>query len=371
MSLARSTILLFTFTCISPQVLADVETPPPGEIKTSEVSGNTAAYGRRAHFWVSISSQPSSDVTIGLRSTDPSEGELGVDELVFTPENWEYRQSVDVFGRNQTLQNVEQHYSIVLEPAQSADSRYHLLDAEDVRMRGAVLELSSPQEPIWVVAGLKSLVFLDVLSTVGSAVNYELLNAPAGMTIDRHGTIKWTPPMGSAGSSTMFSVRATLRARPIQNFESVLDLTVNVAPVETVNTEVVGNELRVVDASTSANDLRFQFLSDSPVGRELKRVDSQYLPPIPSIVTRLTDIVYSTDLTEGDIRLLVPLSVLPDESDWSRLAIYYRLNSTRVQGWSSGSPAREVINVEGVEYAVLKSYSVQGEHFIGLKPVYR
>lgn len=297
---------------------------------------------------------------------------MRVDSLVFTPSNWDYPQRVEVVGRNQSVVLGKQNYSITLSPARSLDPSYDGVDPDDVPMKGLLLELYSNENPVWMTESQESFVRVETSYTGGpsSAVRYELLNAPAGMSIGKSGLIRWKPPVGSRGANYNFSVRAITSALLKQNLETQLKMEVRVSPSEALLvSSVVANELRVTDAGSSLNDVRFRFKTDDVQGRELRIIDEEYLPPLPSSVTRLTEVYYSVQENNEELEVLVPLSLLSDPRDAGRLSVFYRVNTQqRPSIWVGGRTARELETVNGVEYVVIKTRSLYGENFIGLRP---
>lgn len=68
-----------------------MEIPGDGSLETTEEGG-------KASFAVKLTSKPNSDVTIGISSSDESEGTVFPDELIFTPENWNGMHTVTIIG---------------------------------------------------------------------------------------------------------------------------------------------------------------------------------------------------------------------------------------------------------------------------------
>ncbi len=83
-------------------------------------------------FDVSLASEPSADVTIGISSSDTTEGTIDKTSLTFTPANWDTPQSVTVTGVDDPIEDGDVPYSIVTDPAESTDPNYNGLDANDV-----------------------------------------------------------------------------------------------------------------------------------------------------------------------------------------------------------------------------------------------
>lgn len=101
-------------------------TPTSGLVTTED--GGTAA------FQVKLESEPISDVTIPLRSSDPSEGTADTRALEFTPDDWEVSKTVTVTGMNDSDEDGARRYVIVLERARSRDRFYHGFDPDDVSL---------------------------------------------------------------------------------------------------------------------------------------------------------------------------------------------------------------------------------------------
>jgi len=358
-------IIIF-LTMFSGNVIAE----PLGTVVVSEVKGHTGRSNSQAQFWVSLSKQPTADVTIGVRSDNTEEGIPNVEELVFTTENWRYRQAVDVIGQYRENGGFSQNYHIELLPAVSLDANFSGVDADDVHMRGLVLEASSSQSTIWLTPDFKAQHSIDVYYTGGAFSNlrFELLNAPVWMDVGRDGFLYFQPPYGAPGTSSEFCVRVTDTRRP--QLVSEIDLRVNVAPTRQLTTQIIEDELRVTDTSSTLNDMRFVFESDSAAGRELNLISPEHVPPVPSQVKRLSDIFYSDQLNEGKIEIRVPLSLIDNDADIGRLVMFHRVIGRGAVGWLSGLTTREVRTIDGVDYAILKSRSLYGEQFIGLEPVY-
>ncbi|MGA9524361.1 MAG: hypothetical protein WBV82_23095 [Myxococcaceae bacterium] len=108
--------------------------PGPVEVKnldddsvglTTQLSGATSEAGNQATLSVELDSEPTADVTIALRSTDPSEGTLSLTQFVFTPLNWMDPQTVTITGANDDEADGPQPYAVEL-ASNSADVNYTL-----------------------------------------------------------------------------------------------------------------------------------------------------------------------------------------------------------------------------------------------------
>ena len=79
-----------------------------------------------------LNSQPTGDVTVGLSSSDPTEGTISVASVTFTTANWNVPQTVSITGVNDELDDGDIGYTIVTAVATSSDGNYNGLNASDV-----------------------------------------------------------------------------------------------------------------------------------------------------------------------------------------------------------------------------------------------
>lgn len=83
-------------------------------------------------FTVVLNSEPTADINIDLSSSDSSEASVSPASLTFTALNWDIAQTVTVTGVNDDVDDDPQSYTIMVEPASTADATYNGLDASDV-----------------------------------------------------------------------------------------------------------------------------------------------------------------------------------------------------------------------------------------------
>ena len=108
---------------------------PPGGVQVSPVGGlQTTEAGGTASFNVVLIAPPLQPVEIPLRSTDPGEGAVKPASLRFDGTNWSQPQVVTVTGVDDTERDGVQSYTVVVEKATSADSRYAGVDGDDVQV---------------------------------------------------------------------------------------------------------------------------------------------------------------------------------------------------------------------------------------------
>jgi subtilisin family serine protease len=112
--------------------LTNADDDTVGFLVTPPLSSSTTEAGGAAAFSVRLTSQPMSDVTVAIASSDSTEGTASVASLVFTAADWNLPQTVSVTGLDDLVDDGNVAYSIVLSPATSTDPAYQGLDATDV-----------------------------------------------------------------------------------------------------------------------------------------------------------------------------------------------------------------------------------------------
>ena len=104
----------------------------PG-IVVSPTSGlTTTEAGGTATFTVRLNSQPTANVTIGLTSSDTTEGTVSPASLTFTTANWALPQTITITGVDDSVADGNIAYTIVTAAATSTDTKYNGLNAADV-----------------------------------------------------------------------------------------------------------------------------------------------------------------------------------------------------------------------------------------------
>ena len=103
---------------------AGITVSPSGGLKTTEAGG-------AATFTIYLGSEPTAEVTIGLASSDPSEGTVSPAAVTFTAANWSLPQTVTITGVDDDLDDGNVSYTVFTAAAVSADNVYNGLNAAD------------------------------------------------------------------------------------------------------------------------------------------------------------------------------------------------------------------------------------------------
>ncbi len=95
-------------------------------------SGFTTEAGGQSEFTVVLNSQPTSDVTLFVRSNNTREGTVSVESIVFTPANWNVPQTVTITGQNDPVDDGDTEYSISIGLLASEDPLFQLVTPRSV-----------------------------------------------------------------------------------------------------------------------------------------------------------------------------------------------------------------------------------------------
>jgi CSLREA domain-containing protein len=109
-------------------------TAAPGVTVTPPSNNLLTEGGTFTQFSVVLNTAPTSNVTINLSLSDPTEGSIGVNVLtfIFTPLNWNIAQQVTVTGVNDYLLDGGIGHSVITSNTSSADPTYNNLSVDDI-----------------------------------------------------------------------------------------------------------------------------------------------------------------------------------------------------------------------------------------------
>jgi autotransporter-associated beta strand protein len=110
----------------------DNAAPTPGLTVTPTEGLATTEAGGSATFTIALRTQPTSNVTIPLSSSDPTEGTASTSSVTFTPANWNVPQTVTVTGVDDAVDDGDIAYSIITGLASSTDPAYQGVNSTDV-----------------------------------------------------------------------------------------------------------------------------------------------------------------------------------------------------------------------------------------------
>ncbi|TWX72804.1 PKD domain-containing protein [Colwellia sp. C1TZA3] len=337
--------------------------PTPG-ITVGTVTGNTATVNATAEFSIQLSSRPTANITIPLNSSNESEAITEQSELIFTEDNWLQAQSVIVKGTNENVQNGEQNFQIILGTVTSSDIFYNGLNPDDVNLKGIELTIAKSEVLTPFIADIAVVIQPQVSYTGSSQLSFSLTESPEGMDIDLStGIINWTPEAPNEGES--YTVITSVNDG---NKFSEASFEVKVALTTPVEVSMTNNEIEIVEPQLDLLGVKFRFADDSSALPIIKTTTVESVNSAIFKGEKLTELFIANDDLLRESEVLVPISLLPEFSDVTRLAVYhYVLNEE--SGEQAWSPVRLNLSLEGSadrEYAVLDMGALKGIFYIGL-----
>jgi hypothetical protein len=106
--------------------------PTPGSFTVSSISGNTTEAGGTATYTIVLDSAPTDTVTVGVSSSDETEGTVSTSSIAFTSLNWSTPVTVTITGVSDGVVDGDVAYNIVNAAAVSNDSTYNGINPNDV-----------------------------------------------------------------------------------------------------------------------------------------------------------------------------------------------------------------------------------------------
>jgi hypothetical protein len=152
---------------------AGITVTPTSGLVTTEALGT-------ATFTIVLDSQPTADVTIGLSSSDLTEGTVSPASVTFTSANWNAAQTVTVTGVDDAVGDGNIAYSIITAPAVSDDPNYSGFVVDDVSVT------NEDNDPSIIVTPTSGLVTTEAAGEPGPNTFTIVLNTQptADVTID-------------------------------------------------------------------------------------------------------------------------------------------------------------------------------------------
>ena len=99
-----------------------IVTPTTATVPTNRI--DTSEAGLFQIMTIVLTSQPTSDVTIPINSSDATEGVPSVSSVTFTDQNWNVPQEISITGQDDAQRDGDVNYEIRTGNATSADNDY-------------------------------------------------------------------------------------------------------------------------------------------------------------------------------------------------------------------------------------------------------
>jgi len=117
--------LLSVAACEGPEPAPGVNTKVAKLLRTSES-------GEKASFTMVLNSEPKSNVSFNIASSDTTEGDVEPKQVIFTPSNWKTPITVNVNGINDDLPDGDITYIVSIDGAVSSDAKYSGLGKSNI-----------------------------------------------------------------------------------------------------------------------------------------------------------------------------------------------------------------------------------------------
>ncbi len=279
----------------------NVDNDSPG-ITVDPTSGLvTTEAGGTATFTVVLNSQPTADVVITLMSSDTTEGTASPMTLTFTMANWNAPQTVTVTGVSDTIFDGDQPYTIVTNPATSADPLY---DGRDPANVSVVNDDDDPGVAVTPTSGLVTTeaggtaTFRVVLNTMPSAnVTVSLASSDTG-----EGTVS---PSSMTFTTANWNAPQTATVTGVDDAVADGDQPYMIVTGNTVSTDLSYNGLPVADVSvTNTDDETAGFILAGTGGLSVTEAGSTASFTIRLRSQPTADVILpldSSDTTEGTV----------------------------------------------------------------------
>ena len=207
----------------------------------------TTEHGETATFAVVLTSQPTASVTIGLSSSDTTEGTVSTSSLIFTAANWNAPQTVTVTGVSDgTLIDGDQLYTIVTAPAVSSDRNYNTMNAADVSVTNRDNNPPIAQNfTATVVEDVNTYITLVATDVNGDPLTYYLDRDPLAAMVSIVGNQVYYQPFPNYNAGDNF----TYHANDGSLNSNIATVTVSFTPVNDVPSFTKGsNQIILEDA---------------------------------------------------------------------------------------------------------------------------
>ena len=240
--------------------VANADNDIPG-IAVSPTSGLvTTESGGTNEFTIVLNAAPSANVTIGLSSSDTTEGTVSPSSVTFTTGDWSVPQTVVVTGVNDFVDDGNINYTIITAPATSTDGGYSGLNGADV----SVSNLDDD------VSGVSPNIGLNVLTVVEGKTN--------GYTVvlDSQPTANVTVNIASSNTSQGGTAAPTSLIFTPANWNNPQPVTATGADDLVVD----GNTYWTNTLTFSSSDILYAALS--PVLVTLQTLDNEGVLTLPS-----------------------------------------------------------------------------------------
>jgi subtilisin family serine protease len=173
--------------------LSNLDDDTAGITRGTPSGTTTTEAGGAVTFGVRLNSEPTANVTIGLNSSDTTEGAVSANSLIFTAANWNVEQTVTVIGVDDAIFDGNIAYTIVVAAATSSDPLYNTINPADVSLTNLDNDPAPPSKFYVVDDATQNRTYEYDAS--GAAIENYLVNsgnaAPRGAAMTAAGDKVW------------------------------------------------------------------------------------------------------------------------------------------------------------------------------------
>ncbi|NJK75255.1 MAG: hypothetical protein HC942_15975 [Microcoleus sp. SU_5_6] len=222
-------------------------------ITVSQIAGlTTTEAGGTATFTVVLATQPTANVSVGLSSSNSTEGTVSVPSLTFTPNNWNQPQTVTVTGADDAVADGNIPYSIVTATAVSTDPNYSGLNAADVAVTNNDNDIA------------------------GVTVSPTAINAAEGSTNGSYSLVLTSQP--TANVNITFDAGNQISAiAPITFTPANWNVAQNVAVIAVDDADVEGNHAGSIVHAATSTDSQYNGVAIGPIDVSIADNDTRTL----------------------------------------------------------------------------------------------
>ena len=246
-----------------------------------------------------LNTQPTANVTIGLSSSDASEGTVSPASVTFTAGNWNSPQTVTVSGVNDDLDDGDVGYTIVTAAATSADANYNSLNAADVSVTNIDNDTAgitvSPVNTLTTTEAGGTATFTIVLNTQPTA------DVTIGLTSSdtSEGTVS---PASVTFTAANWSTPQTVTVIGVNDDLDDSDVAYTIVTAAATSTDANYNGLDAADVSVTNTDDDTAGITVTPISGDTSEGGGTATFTIVLDTQPASDVVIgisSSDLTEG------------------------------------------------------------------------
>jgi hypothetical protein len=222
----------------------------------SAISGDTTEAGSAASFTLVLLSAPTSEVNIGLNSSNTAEGTVAPASLIFTANNWSTPQTVTVTGVDDATVDDSITFSIITAAASSTDPNYNGLNPDDISVVNADDDTAGVTFSAPSVSGIEGQItsYTAVLSTQPSTEVLVVVTPDSQSSVNPSGlnftSANWNAPQTIQVTLIDDTIVEGAHSGTIAHTVSSGDSNYNALTLATVAVDISDNDIATATSSS-------------------------------------------------------------------------------------------------------------------------